>query len=251
MRPTTGLLIIALFTVSLPTQATLYDRGGGLIYDDVLSVTWLQDANYADTSGYTTPGGRDVTSLDGYMSWYEATTWAADLNYNGITGWRLPKTGPVNGNTYDATFSYIGSTDGGFNISASGSAYPGTTSSELAYMYYVNLGNTGHVDPSGGSSGCAYGLHGCLENTSPFINLLPYLHWSGSTYAELPNTAWYFSMNGGDQYANSMGWYGHAWAVHDGDVAAVPEADTWAMLLAGLGFVGWAARRRKQAKARI
>jgi hypothetical protein len=28
------------------------------------------------------------------------------------------------------------------------------------------------------------------------------------------------------------------------NVTAVPEADTWAMLLAGLGFVGWAARRR-------
>lgn len=29
-----------------------------------------------------------------------------------------------------------------------------------------------------------------------------------------------------------------------GSVAAVPEADTWAMLLAGLGLVGFAARRR-------
>ena len=28
-------------------QAMLWDRGGGLIYDDVLKVTWLQDANYA------------------------------------------------------------------------------------------------------------------------------------------------------------------------------------------------------------
>ena len=27
-------------------------------------------------------------------------------------------------------------------------------------------------------------------------------------------------------------------------VTAVPEADTWAMLLAGLGLVGFAARRR-------
>jgi MYXO-CTERM domain-containing protein len=27
----------------------------------------------------------------------------------------------------------------------------------------------------------------------------------------------------------------------------VPEADTWAMLLAGLGLVGWQARRRKAA----
>ena len=26
-------------------NATLWDRGAGLIYDDVLNVTWLQDAN--------------------------------------------------------------------------------------------------------------------------------------------------------------------------------------------------------------
>lgn len=31
-------------------------------------------------------------------------------------------------------------------------------------------------------------------------------------------------------------------------VMAVPEADTWAMLLAGLGLVGWAARRRAAAR---
>ena len=28
-------------------QATLIDRGGGLIYDSVLNVTWLQNANLA------------------------------------------------------------------------------------------------------------------------------------------------------------------------------------------------------------
>jgi hypothetical protein len=35
------------------------------------------------------------------------------------------------------------------------------------------------------------------------------------------------------------------------DVAPVPEADTWAMLLAGLGLVGWQARRRARAAAKI
>lgn len=33
------------------------------------------------------------------------------------------------------------------------------------------------------------------------------------------------------------------------DIAPVPEADTWAMLLAGLGLVGWQARRRAKAAA--
>ena len=29
------------------SHAALIDRGGGLIYDDVLNITWLQDAGYA------------------------------------------------------------------------------------------------------------------------------------------------------------------------------------------------------------
>jgi hypothetical protein len=53
-------------------NAALWDRGGGLIYDDELQITWLQDANYAKTAGY---------DGDGLMSWGEATTWAANPSY--------------------------------------------------------------------------------------------------------------------------------------------------------------------------
>jgi hypothetical protein len=41
---TLALLAGMVFTGS--AQATLLDRGNGLIYDDVLNITWLQDANY-------------------------------------------------------------------------------------------------------------------------------------------------------------------------------------------------------------
>lgn len=37
-----------------------------------------------------------------------------------------------------------------------------------------------------------------------------------------------------------------AWAVRSGNVAAVPEVDTWIMLLAGLGLVGTMAKRRRE-----
>ena len=33
-------------------HAVLIDRGGGLIYDTILDVTWMQDANYINTTGY-------------------------------------------------------------------------------------------------------------------------------------------------------------------------------------------------------
>ena len=39
--------ILTVLTISLSgvAQATLVDRGNGMIYDNVLDVTWLQDAN--------------------------------------------------------------------------------------------------------------------------------------------------------------------------------------------------------------
>ena len=55
--------IIFLLLLSFNATAALYDRGNGLIYDDVLDITWLQDANYAQTSGYDN---------DGKMSWADA-----------------------------------------------------------------------------------------------------------------------------------------------------------------------------------
>lgn len=55
------------------SQAILIDRGGGLIYDDVLNVTWTQTAG------------------DGVLrNWADANTWAADLDFGGFSDWRLP-----------------------------------------------------------------------------------------------------------------------------------------------------------------
>jgi len=45
-------ILIIVFAAAPFSWAILTDRGGGLIYDDDLNITWLQDANYADTSGY-------------------------------------------------------------------------------------------------------------------------------------------------------------------------------------------------------
>lgn len=66
-------------------QAALNDRGGGLLYDDVLKVTWLQDAKYAKTSDYD----GDVN-----MNWSDAKTCASSLKISrvageSLTGWHL------------------------------------------------------------------------------------------------------------------------------------------------------------------
>ena len=43
-----------------------------MIYDTDLNVTWLADANYAQTRGF---------DADGRMIWTTATTWATNLSY--------------------------------------------------------------------------------------------------------------------------------------------------------------------------
>ena len=79
--------VVLVFGVVGISNAILWDRGGGLIYDDFLDITWLQDANYAQTSGYDS---------DGRMTWSQAVTWASGLSYHDPIrdviwdDWRLP-----------------------------------------------------------------------------------------------------------------------------------------------------------------
>ncbi len=82
--------------------------GGQAVYDTDFNITWLADANYAQTSGYDT---------DGMMFWTDANAWAASLNIGGYTGWRLPSSDTACNN---------------FNC----------TNSELGHLYYTELGVT-------------------------------------------------------------------------------------------------------------
>ncbi len=176
-------------------------------YDDVADLTWLADANYAMTSGY---------DVDGRMNWADANAWAAGLSVGGVTGWRLPDTNPVNGTTYDYYIAHDGSADYGYNISAPGTAYAGSTASEMANMFYSVLGNTGYFDTSGTRTGCAP----CLTNTGPFSNVQSGNYLSATEYA--PNTiyAWGFVMGYGLQSYDGKTFKWYAWAVQSGDVSA-------------------------------
>jgi hypothetical protein len=233
------LALLAGLTLSGATQAALHDRGGGLIYDDVLNITWLQDANYAKTSGYDS---------DGKMNWAKANTWAVNLVYHDsernvdYSNWRLPTVSPINGSAFNYNFSASGTTDRGYNVSAPGTTYAGSEGSEMAYLFFNLLGNKS-VEDASGKPQSGYGL----TNVGPFQNLQSSGYWSGTEYAERFNYAWAFGVYHGvqDWGEQSDGLY--AWAVHPGDVAAapVPEPETYALMLAGLALVGVAARRRR------
>ena len=146
--------LIFLLLLCFNATAALYDRRNGLIYDDVLDITWLQDANYAQTSGFDS---------DGIMTWDDAMQWASGLTVGGYTNWRLPNTVDV-GN------------DG--NTEGVDSGYSFTTHSEMSHLFYETLGNLGWEDSSG-----TYQSNYGVKNVGPFINIQtdhPSDYWSAT-----------------------------------------------------------------------
>ncbi|MCG8046868.1 MAG: DUF1566 domain-containing protein [Candidatus Thiodiazotropha endolucinida] len=205
-------MLLLLLPFAGSVNAALIDRGAGLIYDDVLDVTWLQDASYAMTSGVA-PYAR--------MSWLDAVSWVDGLQYeDSVRGvvwddWRLPTT---------------------INDPASLGYDTAGLSSELAYMYYINLGyapNYSHnrFDPVPESS-----------NNNPFINLAYRGYWSG-TLSDFSDQAWYLHFHFGSQEINSIWDEQRIWAVRDGDVLTeteqqpnvnVPEPSVLLLMMTGL-----------------
>jgi len=195
------------------SQAALESRlGGQAVYDTVLNITWLADANFAATNSFGVSG----IQPDGSMNWFTAQSWIAEMNasnYLGYNDWRLPSTNPVNG-SFNYFLSYNGYTDVGYNISAPGSEHPGSTASELAYMYYVNLDNkasyNSDTSPQIGSG---------LVNTGSFTNLQQGTYLSGTDFALFDNngSSWVFSFTDGFQTGGPKGSIfisnnGYSWA---------------------------------------
>ena len=222
-------LVLVLFiglAISGVAKSALIDRGGGLIYDDVLNITWLQDANYgagsSDDNGYS--------STDGLMTWANAMSWASNLVYHdsvrnvNYSDWRLPKT----------LLSDPSCDSHGSSVTAEN-----CTGSELGHLFYKTLENFGASNAPD-----AFGL----VNTGPLINLFEgHGYWSDTEYSPNSIYAYYFLFAGGFQAYSDKSNLHYALAVRPGDVAApmpVAEPSTIFLLFAaGLGLVamrsGW------------
>jgi hypothetical protein len=264
-----GALSAAIYIfLSTAISAALVDRGGGLIYDDVLDITWLQDTNYALTSG----------ANDGMMEWQEANDWVAGLSYHDTVrdatydDWRLPMLSPVNGISWDTTTTNDGSSDKGYAWTTTDGSDggwrddSGTPVSELGYMFYVNLANLGKCDPlSTFACHIQDGFPDQQYNTGLFTNfshieLLTATEKTIGNYATGTDFfdeiiaglngdyAWNFGIDKGESQLRRKG-AGFdrlaAWAVRDGDVSAVPvPAAVWLFGSGLLGLIGIAKRKK-------
>jgi hypothetical protein len=229
-------LAATLVTGAVGAQAVLLNRGGGMIYDTELNITWLQDWNYARTSGYTGVG----VNADGTMTWIAGKQWADNLVYGGFSDWRLPTMVDTGEPGCDYSF---GGTECGYNVLTK---VGNTVFSEMAHLYYETLGNKALYDTNGVLNQSGWGL----VNTGPFTNMKSSFYWSGLEYATFAGWAWFFNNTSGEQLPVPQSSDMYVVAVRPGDVtAAVPEPQPLVMLLMGAAAVLVAVKRRAHGAA--
>lgn len=189
-------------------------------YDAYLDISWLADANYAETIGYEYPElGDAAVEDDGTMPHFVAEKWMETLRIHGVGGWRLPRRGT---DPYDS---------GPFPCNATGELSNASflkcnrLDEELAHLYYRVLGNDA-----------------ALMDAGPFRHLNSEVYFyqelepCPDPYTEDCGGAWYFD------FADKPRWwlpsceqpgcqfvdeelYARVWPVHDGHVARIAAGD--------------------------
>ena len=206
-----GALCACVFMLmSTATSGALVDNGNGLIYDDVLKITWAQ--------------------ADNARNWDAANTWASGLTLGGVSGWRLP---------------YISVAEGagpftGTPVDCSTTSESACRDNELGYMYYHNLGGIRNEEI-------------LINNDDPdlalFSTLRSYGYWSGTEFESsvdlFLDNAWLLDFDGGRSFTNGKIVPYYSWAVHPGNVGAVPVPAAIYLFGSGLlGLIGIARRKK-------
>lgn len=219
-------------------------------YDTVQHITWMRDRNHLAS---VTPG---MVST-GFVSWADGDAAITALNASstagyGLGGWRMPTaSGVASIGGAGCQFGFNGSTDCGSNVD--------TSSSELAHMFHVSLGNVSQRDSTGNVRAGSFGIDFGLVNDEDFQNLETGRYWSSTDSYRLIfstplNGKVTFDFNDGSQsvFATSAVTRGFVWLVHDGDVGsavsqAVPEPTSLALVGVALLAATGLPRRRQAA----
>ena len=150
-------------------------------------------------------------------------TWLRDANVNGLMNWATAV-------SWADGFSFGGYSDWRLPTSDTCEGF-NCTGSEMGHLWYVELGNQA----------------GQMTNTGGFQNLESFAYWSGTEFASDACCAWVFATRNGLQTFYSKGNSPYAMAVRPGDVtAAVPEPQTYALMLIGLSAMVLARRRQRR-----
>jgi hypothetical protein len=232
---------VVLVALTGAAQAALVNRGGGMIYDTTLNITWLADMNYAKTSGYAA-GGLDPGSIhednnviytDGSMGFFAATKWAKNLVFGGFDDWRLPTLNAGDTSCSNSMHSSIGG----------GTEYYGyhCTGGEMSHLFVTDLGNKADESVLNQTGDTAEQI----ANLALFTNVQSRPYWSGVGYGG-QGYAWLFYTYAGYQGVDNSEYGGSfALAVRSGDVAStVPEPQTFALVMLAFGAAGLARRKR-------
>lgn len=251
-----GLAALSLASISAHAALLGRDLNGSAgsfeaYYDTVLDITWLANANLAQSNQFGVSG---INLSNGRMEWATANNWIAAMNtanYLGISTWRLPEMYDIgnDGCTVDSYSSYNGG-DCGYNVVSTG-----PQASELASLFYDTLGNLAFYTTSGAVNPACTGCPK-WQDTGPFSNLgVSNFYWygqetttdsTGFDYGLPAQFAWYFGPSGTQRPQDKTGSYYNAWAVFDGDVqAAVPVPGAVWLLGSAIGALGWLKRRTR------
>ena len=187
------------------------------LYDTTQNLTWLRDANV-----------NGPTNHPSALAW--ADTLVTGSGPTAISDWRLPS---ITYATPNCAFDPAPCTPGG-----------APSTSEMSELFYNTLGN--------GVPLVSYSL----TNTGSFQNVQASPYWLSNTVIANARSGWWFDTSTGASDAPaSIGasfLSYSAMAVRSGDVlAAVPEPETYLMLLTGLGLVGLMVRRRAMAPGAV
>lgn len=213
-------------------QAALVDRGGGMIYDTVLNLTWLADMNYAWTQFQETSGVQG--HMYGLMNFAQSKRWANDLTYGGFDDWRLPTL-----NSGDTTCSGNFNPGGGLPLQYVGFNCSG---GELSHLFAIDLGIKPNEPVMNGTGDTAEQI----ANLALFSNVRGVIFWSGTEYAPDSSRGFVFSAGSGLQLITDKGATLYAMAVRSGDVgAAVPEPHTLALTVLALTAAVVVRRKRE------